>query len=523
MVYNSSLIIVLILCKIILSLFLLVSFCHCLSLTRNSIYSIHSSYYSIDLASCIGNILIISWLILWPAFSNALVQIQQCSSLIDIATTAWSLCVNLGFIVVLLIWLTALNWMNDLWMESFLALTGTEQFSLIYGIKWLIVSECMLFFACFWSLINFRVISTGFSLFFSFPLFFTYSFGIPFSNLLILLFSGVPIQAAQIFLKIGFLINTIEGLGQCLCCGWLFIILQLKEFLYSYFSLSDVMIGSIFYFTTGLHGFHVLFGSFGFFLTLWLILFVIHGILSSINASIYYSGCIDLISLFGLLFGLPMAIDFLCSLFLSSLFFLDHEPLLTLSIQTETSELLEQAFSYLFLYSFLYLSFFIDSTIGFSYKHFRIRIKHNHFLFDHFLSSSSYYFDLGSTLWNWIAVLGTYSIFAFSFSFSSSLYSWQSCCYVPFYLFDINRFLLSINNELRFKELPKFLEGVNFYFQYWIYFFYFPSFLIEFSMSFFLVSYYWHFVDWIWFLVFLFFLLFNVPNMISLLEFNLKR
>ena len=129
-----------------------------------------------------------------------------------------------------------------------------SRLSLIYGIKWLIVSECMLFFACFWSLINFRVISTGFSLFFSFPLFFSYSFGIPFSNLLILLFSGVPIQAAQIFLKIGFLINTIEGLGQCLCCGWLFIILQLKEFLYSYFSLSDVMIGSIFYFTTGLHG-----------------------------------------------------------------------------------------------------------------------------------------------------------------------------------------------------------------------------------------------------------------------------
>jgi len=82
------------------------------------------------------------------------------------------------------------------------------------------------------------------------------------------LFSGVPIQASQLFLKIGFLINTIEGVGQCLSCGSLFIILQLKEFLYSYFSLSDVMIGSIFYFTTGLHGFHVLFGSFGFFLTL---------------------------------------------------------------------------------------------------------------------------------------------------------------------------------------------------------------------------------------------------------------
>ena len=114
------------------------------------------------------------------------------------------------------------------------------------------------------------MISTGFSLFFSFPLFFGYSFGIPFSNLLILLFSGVPIQASQLFLKIGFLINTIEGVGQCLSCCSLFIILQLKEFLYSYFSLSDVMIGSIFYFTTGLHGFHVLFGSFGFFLTLFI-------------------------------------------------------------------------------------------------------------------------------------------------------------------------------------------------------------------------------------------------------------
>ena len=56
------------------------------------------------------------------------------------------------------------------------------------------------------------------------PLFFGYSFGIPFSNLLILLFSGVPIQASQLFLKIGFLINTIEGVGQCLSCGSLFII-----------------------------------------------------------------------------------------------------------------------------------------------------------------------------------------------------------------------------------------------------------------------------------------------------------
>jgi hypothetical protein len=34
----------------LLGLFKVMEFCHCLSLTRNSIYSIHSSYYSIDLA-----------------------------------------------------------------------------------------------------------------------------------------------------------------------------------------------------------------------------------------------------------------------------------------------------------------------------------------------------------------------------------------------------------------------------------------------------------------------------------------
>ena len=154
--------------------------------------------------------------------------------------------------------------MNDLYIEFFLTLTLTEQFSLIYGIKWLIVSEWMLFFACFWCLINYRVISDD--LFFSFPLFYSSCFAIPFSNLLILLFSSLSIQAAQIFIKIGFLINTIESFAESLCCGFLFIILQWKEFLYSYFSLSDCMIGSIFYFTTGLHGFHVVFGSFGFFL-----------------------------------------------------------------------------------------------------------------------------------------------------------------------------------------------------------------------------------------------------------------
>ena len=125
-------------------------------------------------------------------------------------------------IILIIVWLTGLNWLNDLLLESILALTLTEQFPLINGIKWLIVSEWMLFYACFWSLIHFRLISPGFSLLFPYPLLSSCSFAIPVSNLFTPLFSSVPIQAAQIFVKIGFLILTIEGLGQSVCCGFLF-------------------------------------------------------------------------------------------------------------------------------------------------------------------------------------------------------------------------------------------------------------------------------------------------------------
>lgn len=120
----------------------------------------------------------------------------------------------------------------------------------------------MLFYACFWSVINFRLISPGFPSFFPYPLFSSYSFAIPFPNPPIPPFPSLPIQAAQIFVKIGFLILSIEGFGQSIVRGLLSISLQCKEFLYSYFPLSDRLIGSISYFTTGLHGIHVTLGGF---------------------------------------------------------------------------------------------------------------------------------------------------------------------------------------------------------------------------------------------------------------------
>jgi len=168
------------------------------------------------------------------------------------------------FAVLYIAWLLIFYWLNDNWVESFTGLTRSEQYTLNVSIKLLLISELMLFCSCFWGLVNFRLISQAFSLFFSFPLLSCYSFSIPFSNLLISLCSSLPIQAAQIFIKIGFKNNTIEGLGQSITCAYLFIILQCKEWIYSYYSLTHSLIGSIFYFTTGLHGFHVLLGSFAF-------------------------------------------------------------------------------------------------------------------------------------------------------------------------------------------------------------------------------------------------------------------
>jgi len=122
----------------------------------------------------------------------------------------------------------------------------------------------------------------AFSLFFCFPLLSSYSFAIPYSNLCILLFSSLPIQSASIFYKVGLFIGYIEQLGQTISCGIVFLVLQIKEFFYSYLSISDCIIGSIFYFTTGLHGLHVIIG------VKWYFLMLFQGLCYQLKGIIYF-------------------------------------------------------------------------------------------------------------------------------------------------------------------------------------------------------------------------------------------
>ena len=88
----------------------------------------------------------------------------------------------------------------------------------------------------------------------------SYSFAIPYSNVIVLLFPSPPIQSAQTSYKVGLFIGRIEQSGQTIPRGPVSLVLQIKEFLYSYLSIPDRMIGSLFYSTTGLHGAHATLG-----------------------------------------------------------------------------------------------------------------------------------------------------------------------------------------------------------------------------------------------------------------------
>ena len=84
----------------------------------------------------------------------------------------------------------------------------------------------------------------------------------------------LAIQPAQLYIKSADLLHAIESIGQGIFRPLSFINLQFSEMLYSYYPLSPNIIGSIFYLTTGLHGLHVIVGSFVFFVLYFVVCWV---------------------------------------------------------------------------------------------------------------------------------------------------------------------------------------------------------------------------------------------------------
>jgi len=130
------------------------------------------------------------------------------------------------------------------------------------GFSLFILSEVMFFFGIFWSFFHSSLapaIQIG-SIWPPINLSILDPWKVPFLNTLILLMSGVTITLAHhcIILKTkianyGFLATIILAICFTAC--------QFYEYLVSTFEISDGIYGTVFYFATGFHGFHVLIGT----------------------------------------------------------------------------------------------------------------------------------------------------------------------------------------------------------------------------------------------------------------------
>lgn len=204
-----------------------------LSIPRIYTYSIHNSYVSYYIASCLFNTFLILYYSLWFNMFNLYLFVICIFVIYTFAAVSY--------------------WVNDLIIESFVYFNYNELSIFYLGFKLFILSELMIFLSLFSSYFNYMLLSLSLS---SLSLFIIF-FSIPFSNLLILLYSSFSIQSSLIFIKFGYLFNVIEGLAQTIAIGILFLVLQFKEFLFSIYSYSSSFLGSLLYFTTGLHGVHV--------------------------------------------------------------------------------------------------------------------------------------------------------------------------------------------------------------------------------------------------------------------------
>ena len=159
------------------------------------------------------------------------------------------------------------SWSTDLLVESNEGrMTIRVQNNIITAFKIFLISESMIFFSCFSGCTHIALLPNIF-LINNFPpngALPIFPFGIPSSNLFLLLYSSLPLQAAQIWIKVGVKGRTNEALSHALGTALLFLVLQLKEYTAAFFTLSDSIFGSDFYGTSGLHGLHVTTGVLGF-------------------------------------------------------------------------------------------------------------------------------------------------------------------------------------------------------------------------------------------------------------------
>ncbi len=84
---------------------------------------------------------------------------------------------------------------------------------------------------------------------------------LPYFNTLLLLLSGTTLTWSHYSLTAGNRLDTLKGLGLTVLLGIVFLIIQMVEYVHAPFHFKDGIYPSLFYITTGFHGFHVLVGT----------------------------------------------------------------------------------------------------------------------------------------------------------------------------------------------------------------------------------------------------------------------
>ena len=168
----------------------------------------------------------------------------------------------LGLINVLLIMFV---WWRDIIRESTFQGHHTKvvQFGLKLGFILFIVSEIMFFISWFWAFFHSSLapaVQIG-SVWPPLGIECINPFHVPLLNTIVLLSSGVTVTWSHHSIAENKYKETVISLILTILLGLDFTLLQIFEYLTASFFISDSVYGSVFYMTTGFHGFHVICGS----------------------------------------------------------------------------------------------------------------------------------------------------------------------------------------------------------------------------------------------------------------------
>lgn len=169
---------------------------------------------------------------------------------------------SLGLIVVLI---SASLWWRDVVREATFEGHHTTYVrkGLKMGMVLFILSEVMLFFAFFWAFFH-SSLNPVYQIGCVWPpkgIHAPDPWGIPLLNTFVLVTSGAYVNWAQYSILAGYRRQAINGLTLTIILAVWFTLLQAFEYVSAPFNISDGIYGSVFYMTTGLHGFHVIIGT----------------------------------------------------------------------------------------------------------------------------------------------------------------------------------------------------------------------------------------------------------------------